>query len=201
MAAWPTTVDPVSAKFGSMARTRVSAAQSFKRNVRSHRRAALHARAQLPQPHRGADGGVLGGDPGAARPVQHVHVVVPHGTIGDKRGTWPTSSAIQVNGAGQTGRTINLKGFTISQTGVVKAGDPIKFADTKVYMATADANSNGSGKAAVSIEPGLIVSPADSEAVVYSAVPFTLALVADTAQLDARPGVLHDFDVSFIEAY
>lgn len=117
------------------------------------------------------------------------------------QGTWAGGTPL-VDGASQTGRAIALKGFTASQTGVVKAGDFLKFGDTKVYMATADANSDGSGKvAALAIEPALIVSPANNEAVVYTAVPFTLRMAADMHQMSGKAPVLYDFSAQFTEAY
>ncbi|MDY7002151.1 MAG: hypothetical protein SVS15_10280, partial [Thermodesulfobacteriota bacterium] len=45
-----------------------------------------------------------------------------------------------VDGADQTGRSIDTKGWTASQSGILKAGDYIKFnGHAKVYMVTQDA--------------------------------------------------------------
>jgi hypothetical protein len=93
-------------------------------------------------------------------------------------GTFATSGSIQVNASvtsatlNSTSSTIVLKGFTASQTGVLKAGDYIYFGTTgnfvesvlpqspsvgtgkpKTFMVMADANSNGSGLATVTVNP------------------------------------------------
>jgi hypothetical protein len=107
-----------------------------------------------------------------------------------------------VSGASQTGRSVTLSGFPGSQTGIAKAGDLIKFAGhTKVYMVTADANSNVSGIAALSIEPALLQSPANAEAVVSSNVPFTVALAADNLDMALSPGLLTPLAISVVEVY
>ena len=82
-----------------------------------------------------------------------------------------------VSGGSQVGTMINLTGFTASTTGIMKAGDLIKFAGhSKVYMVTADANSAVAGATTLTIFPPLIASPADAEVVTVSSVPFTLML-------------------------
>lgn len=88
---------------------------------------------------------------------------------------------ILVNGAKAIGSTsIAMDGFTNSTTGVLKAGDLIKFAnDTKIYMVTADANSNGSGEATISIEPPLQDAAADNEAVTVNKPSFKVSLTQD----------------------
>jgi hypothetical protein len=107
-----------------------------------------------------------------------------------------------VNGASQTGRSIVMDGFTASQTGVAKAGDLLKFAGhTKVYMVTADANSNGSGQATLAIEPALIASPADNEAVTTTNVPFTVALASDNLDTSITPGVFYTLDIDLVEVF
>lgn len=127
--------------------------------------------------------------------------VMPSGTYDTPLGSWAGGAPL-VDGAGQTGRLVNLKGFTATQSGVVKAGDFLKFADSKVYMATADANSNGAGKVVgLAIEPALIVSPADSEAVVYTSVPFTVELGSDQQEHSAEPPLLTRYSCALVEAY
>lgn len=116
------------------------------------------------------------------------------------QGTW--AGAPLVNGAAQTGRAIIMDGFTVSQTGVAKAGDLLKFSGhSKVYMVTADANSNASGQATLAIEPALIASPADNEAIVTSNVPFTVALASDNLDTNITPGVLYTLDIDLVEVF
>jgi len=118
------------------------------------------------------------------------------------QGSWASASAPVVNGAAQTGRSISLRGFYVLHPGVVKAGDLLAFAGhTKVYMAVADTNSDGSGYATVSIEPALMASPADGEAVTYSNVPFHVALVSDSSDMALASGMLAPLTINVVENY
>lgn len=77
-------------------------------------------------------------------------------------------SGIQVDGSGQTGTTINSKLWSNNITNVVRAGDLIKLAGIqRSFEVTEDANSNGSGLAAIKINPAVYVggSPANSAAI------------------------------------
>ena len=62
-----------------------------------------------------------------------------------KRGIAPNpADSLLVNGAGQTGSTLNADGATLSQTGYLKAGDYIAF-NNELHMVTDDCNSSGIG--------------------------------------------------------
>jgi hypothetical protein len=77
-----------------------------------------------------------------------------------------------VNGASQTGSTLVCDGFTISTTGIVKAGatftmagvnsvNPVSREDTgqlAQFVVTADANSDGSGNVTLSIDPPITLT-------------------------------------------
>lgn len=103
----------------------------------------------------------------------------------------------------QTGlRVVNTKGWTNSQTGVLKAGDFVKFTGHgKVYMVTADADSDGSGKAAIAIEPALLAGPAHESAITVSSVPFTVKLASDTLESDLAVNPEFGLEVEMMEAY
>jgi len=76
-----------------------------------------------------------------------------------------------VNGAGQTGYDLATDGWTISQTGILKAGDWIQLGtgtSSRLYKVMADANSNGSGQATLTLWPKLRSSPADNAAIVVT---------------------------------
>jgi len=101
-----------------------------------------------------------------------------------------------------SGRSIETKGWTPSQTGILLAGDFIKFAGhTKVYMIAEDANSDGSGYSTLAIEPALLSIPADDEAVTVTSVPFTVALVSDTFDFGVKGPNIHDLKVQFVEVF
>lgn len=74
-----------------------------------------------------------------------------------------------VNGGAQTGLSLATKGWPNSTSKVVATGDLIQLATGQLLMATADANSDGSGNSTVSIEPALRTSPADSSALTLAA--------------------------------
>lgn len=96
-----------------------------------------------------------------------------------------------VNGAGQSGATLNVDGFGLGQQ-VFLPGDFIAY-DTalgrQLHIVVATATSNGSGQAALAIEPPIRVSPADNAAVIHVAPTCVMRLVDDEAGgLSVRPG-------------
>ena len=96
----------------------------------------------------------------------------------DNLGAGKAETDIQVVGAHTSGdASIALDGFTASQTGALKAGDIIKFANhSKVYMVQSDIDSDGSGALTVLISPNLVASLADNEAVTVNKPSFTVYL-------------------------
>ena len=96
----------------------------------------------------------------------------------DNLGAGKSETDIQVVGAHTSGdASIALDGFTASQTGALKAGDIIKFANhSKVYMVQSDIDSDGSGALTVLISPNLVASLADNEAVTVNKPSFTVYL-------------------------
>tara|TARA_R100000231_G_scaffold2990_2_gene5489 strand:+ start:1252 stop:1881 length:630 start_codon:yes stop_codon:yes gene_type:complete len=91
---------------------------------------------------------------------------------GTARGSASTAAGTPVvNGASQTGGTLNIDGLPASATGYLKAGDYIQLgsaATSQLYKVLADADSNGSGEASLDIYPNLRSSPADGATVVVS---------------------------------
>lgn len=106
------------------------------------------------------------------------------------------------NGAGAT--SVVTDGWTASQTGIVKAGDLLRFGtENRHYRVTADANSNGSGQATISITPALANNIADNTAITASldrfymptpavGVACTLRLQVDRAAEKSNPVVVTD---------
>ena len=73
-----------------------------------------------------------------------------------------------VNGAGQTGNVLDTQGWTPDVTGILKTADWLNLgtaASTRLYMVTADVDSDGSGNASIPLWPSLRSSPSDSAAV------------------------------------
>jgi len=116
----------------------------------------------------GSFGTFLLGDPNSA---------TPRGTASSSAGT-PV-----VNGASQTGDTLNIDGVPTSQTGYLKAGDYIQLGTTsnaRIYKVLDDADSNGSGEVALTIYPDLRSSPSDGATVVVSSAVGLFRLTTPT---------------------
>lgn len=94
--------------------------------------------------------------------------------LNDPSATTPRGSAggtPLVNGASQTGGTINLDGCTASQTGWLKAGDYIQLgsgSSSRLHKVLQDADSDASGEVSLDIWPHIRTSPVDNAPVVTS---------------------------------
>ena len=117
----------------------------------------------------------------------------------DNRGAGKSETDILVNGAHTASdSTIALDGFAASTTGVLKAGDFIKFANhTKIYMVQSDVDSNSSGEVTVSIEPSIVSSLSDNEAVTVNKPSFTVFLTTEDILFRTDPSGTYgiQFDV------
>ena len=104
--------------------------------------------------------------------------------VEDARGV--ETGTLAVNGSHTAGdTTIAIDGFAADTANRLRAGDFIKFnGHTKVYMVVADVTSS-SGAATVTIEPPLVSSLSDDEAVTYDNVPFTVHLTNDIQEFGA----------------
>ena len=90
--------------------------------------------------------------------------------LGDPLAVAPQGSGAGVplvDGAGQTGYTINLRGFTVSAYGVLLPGDWIQIG-YRLYRTLLTANADGSGKVALSIWPQIRESPPDGAVVILN---------------------------------
>ena len=103
-----------------------------------------------------------------------------------------------VNGASQTGATLNIDGCTAGTT--LKAGDFFSVGG-ELKMVTADATANGSGEMAVSFEPPLRASPADNAAITTSNPTASFILSADDLRWSVVRGKFTDVSLQFIEVF
>lgn len=195
---YPTTPKVQQVSLQSLQPTRVSLGQSLKRQTRTRGAQRWGIKFTYPQMLRSEFAPLHAFLLSQRGQADSFTTVLPGHTT--PRGSWGGSPI--VNGPGQGGRTINLRGMTASQTGIARAGDLIKFpSHSKVYMVTADANSDSSGTASISIEPALIATPIDGEVPVTSNVPFNVALVSDTLDANISPGVLYGMEVNLVETW
>ena len=103
-----------------------------------------------------------------------------------------------VDGASQTGNSINVSGATASVTNWLKAGDWLSIG-SQLFMCTENTSSNGSGLVTVKVQPGIRTSPADDAAEdIALPVSGTFMLIKD-AQWSNRPGVFSNITIEAIE--
>lgn len=94
--------------------------------------------------------------------------------LGDPLFTTPRGVATGtpvIDGPSQTGNTLNTDGWTISQTGIVKAGDWLQIgtgSTRQLVKVTADSNSDAGGNAALEIWPRIRTAFADGTSIVTS---------------------------------
>ena len=106
-----------------------------------------------------------------------------------------------VKGASQTGASLITDGWTISQTGILKAGDYIGV-NGELKIVTADVNSDGIGDATLSIEPPLRSSPADNAAITVTRPTCTMMLADDDqTKWSTQPGFWSGMVISCVEVF
>ena len=98
------------------------------------------------------------------------------------------TGTVRVNGASQTGNSINLDGFTASRANVFLAGDYIQI-NSYLYMVSANVTANGSGEATVYVEPSLrtgIEAINDNTTVIYSNTTTVMRLDTNFTNWDSN---------------
>jgi hypothetical protein len=123
----------------------------------------------------------------------------PFGTflLGDPNGGTPRGIATGtplVNGASQTGYELITDGWTVSQTGILKAGDYIQLgtgATSRLYKVLDDVNSDGSGNATLTLWPDLRSSPADNAAITVSNAKTTFRLASAQTSWDIDEATIY----------
>lgn len=121
--------------------------------------------------------------------------------LGDPAADVPLGSAATtpgtpvVDGAGQTGSAVDLRGLPVSATGYLLAGDYLQIgsaATARLHMALEDVDSDGGGLATATIWPSLRSSPADGAGVVVSGAEGVFALTTGAPGWSERPAPIHD---------
>ena len=105
----------------------------------------------------------------------------------DARAARGTVSVATVNGASQTGRTLN-----VTMTGTLLAGDFFHFATTERYHMVIE---DQSGSGTLEIEPALRESPAAGEALVWTNPRVRMRLTTDITEWDTD--LVSTFGVNF----
>ena len=193
---FPTSPVPADIKISSFTPTLVSETQSMKRQVRRRGGQRWAFEVNYP-PMTRAEFAPVYAFCIAQRGQYETFTFVPP-VVSDPQGT--ATGTPLVNGAQSAGdNTIVTDGWSNSIT-ALKAGDFLKFSGhNKVYMVTADATSDGSGNATLTIEPPLMADVSDDEALTVGDVPFTVSLVNDTQEFSAGPPNIYEFNLQLIE--
>lgn len=111
-----------------------------------------------------------------------------------------------VNGASQTGTSLITDGWTVSQTPIMGTGDYFQFDNAnggrELHMVVADANSDGSGNATLTIEPAIRVSPADNAAITVTGAKCQMRLASDEiARWRLSKPLIGSVEIEAIEAF
>lgn len=103
-----------------------------------------------------------------------------------------------INGASQTGRSLNTDGWPNSTT-VLYAGQFVTIGDQLLQL-TADVTSNGSGQATISFEPAIRVSPADNAAIEFKN-PYALMYFLEDPGYSVEPGLVYSMSFNLRESF
>ena len=126
--------------------------------------------------------------------------------IGDPAARSPQGSIAGtpvVDGAGQSGHTLALRGFTSSATDVLKAGDYIQIGtglSSRLYKVLVDVDADSSGDAVVDIWPRLRTSPADGTSIITTNTVGLFRMSSNTTPIEIRYPALYSGSFSAQEA-
>lgn len=103
-----------------------------------------------------------------------------------------------VNGAGQTGRTLNTVGFPPSTT-VLQAGQFVTINDQLLQL-TENVTSNAFGVAVLTFEPPIRVSPANNAPIEY-VNPYCLMYLVEEPTLSVETGYVYSLSLNLRECF
>lgn len=117
----------------------------------------------------------------------------------DQQGTM--SGAGVVDGAFQTGSTLNTKGWDASQPELFQVGDFLSF-NGEMKMVTESVASDAGGLAAIKVAPKIRISPADNNDIEV-AKPFFIARLEDDdqARTAVSAPIVYNATFSIVEAF
>ncbi len=106
-----------------------------------------------------------------------------------------------VDGAGQTGQTLNTKGWTVSTTNIIKAGSWLQLGTaglSRLYRVLEDANSDGAGKAALTIWPKITQGniQADNAAIILSSAVGAFRMLDESVPFNVDTALHYNYKFS-----
>ncbi len=112
------------------------------------------------------------------------------------------AAAALVDGADQTGKTVNADGLGVSVSGALMKGDLIQIG-TELKMVTAQVDSDGTGSAPIPFWPALRTSPADDATIELDTPTGIFMRIAPeigwTSGLPVNPTPTTDFSIELVE--
>ena len=128
---------------------------------------------------------------------QHRFYLQDHAFV--RRGNAPAvSDNIVVNGAGQTGSTLNIRDADLTVTDYFKAGDYIAF-NNELHMVTAACSSTGTGTIAIPIAPPIRKPTDDGDAIDYLYPVLGVFILTSATSWDNRPPIFSSFTIEAVE--
>jgi len=103
-----------------------------------------------------------------------------------------------VNGAGQTGRTLNTDGWPTSTT-VLVAGQFVTI-NNQLLQLTENVTSNGSGVATLTFEPPIRTAPSDNAAIEFKN-PYCLMYMVEEPTLSVENGYVYNLSLNLRESF
>lgn len=103
-----------------------------------------------------------------------------------------------VAGASQTGNTLTIDGCSLTVTDWMKEGDVFSF-NGEMKIATADADSDGSGNATLTFWPRIRTSPPDNDPIEVTTPTGVFMLASNQHEVGFRPGLFADTSIALIE--
>ena len=98
-----------------------------------------------------------------------------------------------------TGNTVTVKNFNASQTNVVRVGDYFSFnGSAKLYIATADVDSDSNGIGVIPCYPNIEGTIAEDTNLIFEPV-MNVGLVADDLNVNIPSDMTYNFSIEFVE--
>lgn len=122
--------------------------------------------------------------------------------LGDPNGATPRGVATGtplVKGANQTGSDLITDGWTISTTGILKAGDYIQIGNY-LHKVLDDVNSDSSGNATLTLFPDLRTSPADNATITVNSAKGLFRLSSGQTSWDINEASIYGITFAAREA-
>lgn len=105
----------------------------------------------------------------------------------------------QVDGVGQIGNSLDTKGWTPGVTNILKAGDYVQLGSglsSRLHMNVNNVDSDGAGKATLTLEPAVREAFADSSVIVVNNPVGLFRLSGNTFQWRVSPGPIYRISFS-----